>query len=49
MVPVGPDPTPSPELPVDRTRQPNRKPGHSSREGDFVVRFDQEVNVIGLN
>ncbi len=49
MITVAPDPPPAPENAVDRPRDTNREPGHSTRQRRLVVGLDQQVNVISLH
>src|SRR5260221_9938565 len=49
MIAIAPHPSPAPANLVDATSETNREPGHSTRAGYAVVRFDDEVDVILLD
>jgi hypothetical protein len=49
MESVGPDPTSPPQRSIDCLRNTYRQPLHAGAESARIVRFDEQMNVIGLH
>jgi hypothetical protein len=49
MVPIRPDPSRPANSPVRAARDANRESAHPARQGRLVMRFDYQVDVVGLN
>jgi len=49
VIPVTPHAAATPESAVHRASDPDRQPAHAAFEGPRLVRFHQQVHVIGLD
>jgi hypothetical protein len=49
MKSIFPDPASAPEHAIDRMREPSSQPHHAARKRALVVRFDEQMEVVGLH